>query len=151
VLIAKRLTAILAATCLSILICGCNSGNQEVSGEIAPPIKTGAPTTGEAPKAAPTVLTVGAATTPYEKAKKAYEAAKSDEKLKQTYIDATNSLADANLYADELPPRVKYPAALKYFREVLKVDPKNAKALENEKLIVDIYKSMGKAVPGEGK
>ena len=102
-------------------------------------------------KPAGAILTVKDATPIYEKAKKAYEAAKGDDKIKRTYIEATYALAEANMYAKDLPPRVMYPAALKYYREVLKADPTNEKARENEQTIVDIYKSMGKPVPGEGK
>jgi hypothetical protein len=41
----------------------------------------------------------------------------------------------------------RYPAALKQFRAAAKLDPTNAKAKENIKLIEDVYKKMGKPVP----
>ena len=37
--------------------------------------------------------------------------------------------------------------ALKYYREVLKADPKNEEALKNKKQIEDIYESMGMPIP----
>lgn len=84
----------------------------------------------------------------YNRDKKAFEAAKGDPKAKAAFIESANKLADKNLMADELPPRVKYPTALKYYREVLKVDPKNENASKNAELIVGIYKQMGRPVPG---
>jgi tetratricopeptide (TPR) repeat protein len=47
-------------------------------------------------------------------------------------------------------PRVKYRAALKDYRQALKLDPNNGKAKFNAKLIEDIYRSMGRPVPTEG-
>jgi tetratricopeptide (TPR) repeat protein len=46
-----------------------------------------------------------------------------------------------------VPPREKYPQALKMFREALQLDPNNALAKDGIKLIEDIYKSMGRPVP----
>ena len=46
-----------------------------------------------------------------------------------------------------LPPKEKYRPALKYYREVLKADPKNEEALKNKKQIEDIYESMGMPIP----
>ena len=45
------------------------------------------------------------------------------------------------------PPRVKYPGALKAYREVLKYDKTNAKAKQNIATIEGIYKSMGRPIP----
>lgn len=85
----------------------------------------------------------------YDAAKKAFSAAPKDDKAKKAYVDATNDLADANMFSDE-PPRVKYPNALKYYREAAKTDPNNEKAKQNVDLIVGIYKQMGKTPPAEG-
>ncbi len=76
---------------------------------------------------------------------KAYDDAKA------YYIEAT--LALANFYMEQengLRPNVKYPRALHFYREVLKTDPKNKQAKDAANMIVAIYKSMGRKVPGEG-
>lgn len=76
---------------------------------------------------------------------------KRSDKVKAQYIKATMALAD--YYMDRntsLAPRVKYPNALKFYREVLKVDPKNKEAKVSSDTIVQIYKSMGRPVPGGG-
>lgn len=102
-------------------------------------------------------VTAGAQTSP-EKAlatyKKAYLAAKKnlaakpkDKKTRAAFIVAGDRYATATMTADSLPPRVKYRAALQLYREVLKVDPKNKEATNNSKMIIDIYKSMGRPVP----
>jgi hypothetical protein len=96
-----------------------------------------------------TVLAVKDAEAAYQKAKKSYEGAKTDAKAKEAYLEATLNLADANMYNPELPPRVKYRAALQYYREALKIDPENEKASAAKTTIEEIYKSMGKEVPGE--
>lgn len=64
------------------------------------------------------------------------------------------ALADrgyAKMMDEDAAPRVKYRAALADYRLALKADPNNAKAKENKKTIEDIYKSMGRPVPGEGE
>ena len=45
------------------------------------------------------------------------------------------------------PPRMKYPAALHAYREVLKYDRANQKAKDQIAQIESIYKSMGRPVP----
>ena len=66
----------------------------------------------------------------------------------------TKALAEANLakadsfmYNDSLPPRAKYPVALRAYREVLKYDKGNKKAQQGIATIEGIYKSMGRPVP----
>ena len=71
-------------------------------------------------------------------------------KTKAAYVDATNALAYATMTADGLTPKVKYPKALQLYREVLKVDPQNKVAKTNADMIVSIYKSMHRPVPGGG-
>jgi hypothetical protein len=51
------------------------------------------------------------------------------------------------MYNDALPPRQKYPTALRAYREVLKHDKDNAKARKGIATIEGIYKSMGRPVP----
>lgn len=98
----------------------------------------------------PVVKPVKEAQAAYDKAKTAYTAAPKDEKAKKTFVDAANDLADANMFAKDLSPKVMYPTALKYYREAAKADPGNAKAKGNIDLIVSIYKQMGKTPPAEG-
>ena len=112
----------------------------------------------------PTVLLVlvafvaAGAQTPPDKAlanyKKAYLAAKKslaakpkDKKAQTAFVVAGDRYATATMTADSLPPRTKYREALRLYREVLKVDPKNREAANNSKMIIDIYKSMGRPVP----
>ncbi len=70
-----------------------------------------------------------------------------DEALKQSLISAHMKFANYYMFNDTLSPKVKYPLALKHYREVLKRDPDNSIAKDNEQQIVDIYKMMGREVP----
>ena len=83
----------------------------------------------------------------YAAAKKALAAKPKDKKLQKAFIVAGDRYATATMNAPSLPPRTKYREALRLYREVLKVDPKNKEAANNSKMIVDIYKSMGRPVP----
>lgn len=51
------------------------------------------------------------------------------------------------MYNEALPPRQKYPGALRAYREVLKYDKENAKAKQQIATIEGIYKQMGRPVP----
>ena len=46
-----------------------------------------------------------------------------------------------------MPPRTKYPGALKAYRQVLQYDKTNTKAQSQIATIEGIYKSMGRPVP----
>ncbi len=83
----------------------------------------------------------------YEAAKKNLSAKPKDPKVKQAFVVAGDRYAMATMTAPSLSPKVKYPGALRLYREVLKVDPKNREAANNSKMIVDIYKQMGLPVP----
>ena len=83
----------------------------------------------------------------YQKAKELFAKKPKDAKVKKSYIDATFAFGMGNMYSETLPPRMKYKTALTYFREVMKVDPKNKPAKEQYDLIASIYKSMGRPVP----
>jgi hypothetical protein len=83
----------------------------------------------------------------YKKAKELFAKKPNDAKAKKSYIDATFAFGMGNMYSETLPPRMKYKTALTYFREVMKVDPKNKPAKEQYDLIASIYKSMGRPVP----
>ena len=63
--------------------------------------------------------------------------------LAETYL----AKADSFMYNDALPPRAKYPTALRAYREVLKYDKENKKAQQGIATIEGIYKSMGRPVP----
>lgn len=67
--------------------------------------------------------------------------------LKKALADANLAKGDAFMYDDSQPPRVKYPTALRSYREVLKYDKDNKKAQANIATIESIYKSMGRPVP----
>ncbi|MES1258249.1 MAG: tetratricopeptide repeat protein [Acidobacteriota bacterium] len=67
--------------------------------------------------------------------------------IKATLADALLAKADSIMYDDSLPPRSKYPDALRTYRQVLTVDKDNKKAQSNIATIEGIYKSMGRPVP----
>jgi tetratricopeptide (TPR) repeat protein len=75
-----------------------------------------------------------------------YSAEKSEANKKEV---VTKCLSAANYLEFEanLPAREKYRPALKYYRKVLELDPKNAEAEKNKTEIENIYKQMGMPVP----
>ncbi len=95
------------------------------------------------------VLPLRQAQADYEKAKKAFDRSPKDDKAKKAYIDAANTLADSTMESEQ-PPNVKYPGALKLYKDVAKLDPSNAHATGWIKEINDIYASLHKAPPGGG-
>ncbi len=70
-----------------------------------------------------------------------------DPALRQSMISAYMKYGNYYMFNDTLAPRIKYPNALKQYREVLKLDPNHQDAKDNETQIVDIYKMMGREVP----
>ncbi len=74
-------------------------------------------------------------------------AANKSEDAKQEVV--TKSLAAANylMFEASLPAREKYRPALRYYRKVLEIDPKNDEAIKNKKQIEDIYIQMGMPIP----
>jgi tetratricopeptide (TPR) repeat protein len=72
-----------------------------------------------------------------------------DAKLKKKYVDSNVALGMQYTYAGTVDRKQKYRIAMGYFNEALKYDPKNKDATETRNLIVSIYKSMGRPVPGE--
>lgn len=70
-----------------------------------------------------------------------------DAKLKSAAADGNFQVGHAMMIDDSLPPRMKYPGALKHFRRALELNPKHAKAAEEKKQIEDVYKQMGREVP----
>lgn len=81
------------------------------------------------------------------RAEAAFKKTPNNAQTKKTYIDATMKLGVRTMYSGALTPREKYPQALRHFRAVLKVDPKNKDAIKFKKTIEDIYRSMGRPVP----
>jgi tetratricopeptide (TPR) repeat protein len=67
--------------------------------------------------------------------------------IKAALADALLAKADSIMYDDALPPRTKYPDALRTYRQVLTVDKENKKAQSNIATIEGIYKSMGRPIP----
>ncbi|MFI5386229.1 MAG: hypothetical protein ACHQ50_08925 [Fimbriimonadales bacterium] len=167
---AHSLVLIVAIGCVSYGVAGCNSGDRDVSppplinqgtrpagpsgmtpGAPGPtgagPVSEGPMTGGQTP---PNVKSIKEAQAGYDKAKKAATANPKDMKAKQSLIDATMALADANMFGKDADPKTRYKNALQYYREVTQLDPNNAQAKENADLIVSIYKQMGRPVPGGG-
>lgn len=69
------------------------------------------------------------------------------ESNKKNVVSTCLAAGNYLMFEAGLPPREKYRPALKYYREVLKADPKNEEALKNKKQIEDIYESMGMPIP----
>ena len=67
--------------------------------------------------------------------------------VKKALGEAYLAKADSFMYNDALPPRTKYPTALRAYREVLQYDKDNKKAQQGIATIEGIYKSMGRPVP----
>ena len=93
-------------------------------------------------------------TAEFTKLEKAYKESKAtfakkpkDAGVKKKYVSATVAFGTATMMSASLPPKDKYSGALRLYREALKFDPKNKEALENKKMIEDIYKSMGRPIP----
>jgi len=77
----------------------------------------------------------------------AYKTKPASVDLKKALADAYMAKADYFMTAESVPPRQKYPEALRSYRKVLTYDKENAKAKQNIAMIEDIYKSMGRPVP----
>ena len=77
----------------------------------------------------------------------AYKKNPKSAEVSKALADAYLAKGDSLMYNDELPPRMKYPPALKAYRQVLVYDKANKKAQTNIATIEGIYKSMGRPVP----
>jgi len=69
------------------------------------------------------------------------------ESNKKDVVAACVAAANYLMLEANLPAREKYRPALKYYRKVLELDPKNEEAMKNKKQIEDIYESMGMPIP----
>lgn len=77
----------------------------------------------------------------------AHKAKPKSSEVQKALADAYVAKADSFMYNDALPPRQKYPAALKAYRQAVAYDNDNKKAKEGVTTIEGIYKSMGRPVP----
>lgn len=80
-------------------------------------------------------------------AKAAYQKSPKDARKKKEYVALTLALGNRVQTSGALTSKIKYPKALRLFREALTVDPKNREAIENRDRIEMIYKSMGRPIP----
>lgn len=77
----------------------------------------------------------------------AYKKNPKSTEVKTALVDALMAKGDSFMNDPAVPPRTKYPTALRAYRQVLQYDKTNAKAKENVDTIEGIYKSMGRPVP----
>ncbi len=75
-----------------------------------------------------------------------YEKDKS-EPNKKTAIDKNLAAGNYMMFEANVPPKEKYRPALKYYRRVLSLDPKNQEAEANKTRIEEIYTQMGLPIP----
>ena len=66
---------------------------------------------------------------------------------KKVCLEKQMAAANYLMFEANLSPRKKYRPALKRYRRVLELDPKNEEALQNKTQIEEIYKSMGIQIP----
>lgn len=83
----------------------------------------------------------------YLTAKAALAKKPKDKKLQEKFVFAGVRFGHQTMMAPDLSAKIKYKAALKVYREVLKIDPNNDVAKPESEMIVQIYKSMGRPVP----
>lgn len=84
-----------------------------------------------------------------EKAKTAFEKNPKDEALKKKFVDSSVGLGLLYTNAVSVDRKEKYKLALQHLNQALKLDPENQDAKSMRDTIVNIYKSMGRPVPGE--
>ena len=70
-----------------------------------------------------------------------------DASARKTFAVATDRYATYAMTTEVLTPHQRYPMALRLYREVLKIDPKNHEASNNSEMIISVYKSMHKPIP----
>lgn len=70
-----------------------------------------------------------------------------DEVLKKAQVDAHIKYGNYLMYESTLPPKEKYPSALRQYRMAVAIEPTNAEAKQNINLIEGIYNQMGRTVP----
>ena len=70
-----------------------------------------------------------------------------DEALKKARVEAHITYGNYFMYESLLPPKEKYPSALRQYRIASDIDPANVEAKQNISLIEGIYNQMGRVVP----
>jgi tetratricopeptide (TPR) repeat protein len=75
-----------------------------------------------------------------------YEKDKSEANRKAV-IEKNLSAGNYMMFEANVPPKEKYRPALKYYRKVLAIDPKNEEAAVNKDKIEEIYTQMGLPIP----
>lgn len=55
--------------------------------------------------------------------------------------------ADSYMWNEEMTPKQKYPAALKFYSKALEYNPHHKKALDGKNIILRIYRQMGRTPP----
>ena len=83
----------------------------------------------------------------YKLSKSLYLQKRNQVDFEKKYLAATLFLADTVMISTVLIPKIKYPEALRLYREVLTLQPKNKSARKNKDLIESIYRSMGRPIP----
>src|SRR5579862_5186802 len=83
----------------------------------------------------------------YQKAQKALARHPKDPTVRRQFVVCTDRYATATMTSLVLGSHEKYPKALRLYREVLKIDPKNREAAANSKMIEDVYRSLGRPIP----
>ena len=78
---------------------------------------------------------------------KAQKAQPKSAEVQKAFADAYVGQGDTFMYNDALPPRMKYPQALKSYRKAVEHDKTNKQATAQIKTIEDIYKQMGRPIP----
>lgn len=81
------------------------------------------------------------------KLEKAFDADPKNDETKKKLVEATYEFGNKVMLDENLPPRVKYPTALKMYKRVLEIDPTHQKAANDKKTIEDIYASLGRPIP----
>lgn len=75
-----------------------------------------------------------------------YDKDKSDGN-KKSVIEKNLTAGNYLMFEANIPPKEKYRPALKYYRNVIAVDPKNQEAIANKDKIEEIYTQMGMPIP----
>jgi hypothetical protein len=137
-----QVTLVAVATSLAFSFAGCDSWEKPSAKSAEPGPAT--PSANATADAEPSLEMLLAS---FESAKAEHDAQPADAKLKQRFVDTAISYADALTYRQGGVPSEKYPKALAIYDSVLVVDAKNERAMAGKQIILDIYKSLGKAPP----
>lgn len=135
---------VLLAVFLAALVCGCETGHEQPA--VAPnPVVTAPPPPPASSDQSDEQLV--RFQKDYELAKTAYQKNPASKEAKEAYVISTVRLGTATMVSPALESKVKYPGALRLYREALKVDPTNEEAVKNKDQIEAIYKQLGRPIP----